>query len=130
MVSNPDRGGLVDSVEGGFKLGGGYVIEVAVEPACCASAPSRGGELDVLDRVRHGPWAGPADAARSCRARFVVSAGPRCPASSTTPDPAVVQRTVRVTHPFHPWCGREFVFIAVRQTWGEDRAFFFDDDGT
>jgi hypothetical protein len=26
--------------------------------------------------------------------------------------------------------GREFVFVAVRQTWGEDRVFFFDDDGT
>jgi hypothetical protein len=34
-----------------------------------------------------------------------------------------------VTHPFHPWVGREFVFVAVRQTWGEDRVFFFDDDG-
>jgi hypothetical protein len=35
-----------------------------------------------------------------------------------------------VTHPFHPWRGREFVFVAVRQTWGEDRVFFFGDDGT
>jgi hypothetical protein len=34
-----------------------------------------------------------------------------------------------VTHPFHPWCGREFAFIAVRQNWGEDRVFFFDDEG-
>jgi hypothetical protein len=34
-----------------------------------------------------------------------------------------------VTHPFHPWCAREFVFIAVRQNWGEDRVFFFDDEG-
>jgi Family of unknown function (DUF5372) len=34
-----------------------------------------------------------------------------------------------VTHPFHPWVGREFVFVAVRQTWGENRVFFFDDDG-
>jgi hypothetical protein len=34
-----------------------------------------------------------------------------------------------VTHPFHPWCGRQFVFIAVRQNWGEDRVFFFDDEG-
>jgi hypothetical protein len=25
--------------------------------------------------------------------------------------------------------GREFVFVAVRQTWGEDRVFFFDDEG-
>jgi Family of unknown function (DUF5372) len=35
-----------------------------------------------------------------------------------------------VTHPFHPWFGREFVFVAVRHTWGEDRVFFFADDGT
>jgi len=35
-----------------------------------------------------------------------------------------------VTHPFHPWCGREFVFVALRQTWGEDRVFFFGDNGT
>jgi len=34
-----------------------------------------------------------------------------------------------VTHPFHPWVGREFVFVAARQTWGEDRVFFFDGDG-
>lgn len=34
-----------------------------------------------------------------------------------------------MTHPFHPWVGREFVFVAVRQTWGEDRVFFFDEDG-
>jgi hypothetical protein len=25
------------------------------------------------------------------------------------------------THPFHPWYGREFVFLAVRHTWSEDR---------
>jgi hypothetical protein len=35
-----------------------------------------------------------------------------------------------VTHPFHPWVGREFVFVAVRRTWGEDRVFFLDEDGT
>ena len=34
-----------------------------------------------------------------------------------------------MTHPFHPWVGREFVFVAIRQTWGEDRVFFFDEDG-
>jgi hypothetical protein len=32
-----------------------------------------------------------------------------------------------VTHPFHPWCGRGFAFIAARQNWGEDRVFFFDE---
>jgi Family of unknown function (DUF5372) len=35
-----------------------------------------------------------------------------------------------VTHPFHPLVGREFVFVAVRQTWGQDRVFFFDAEGT
>jgi len=34
-----------------------------------------------------------------------------------------------VTHPFHPSLGREFVFVAVRQTWGEDRVFFLDEEG-
>jgi hypothetical protein len=34
-----------------------------------------------------------------------------------------------VTHPFHPWLGREFVFVAVRQAWGEDRVSFFDEQG-
>jgi hypothetical protein len=34
-----------------------------------------------------------------------------------------------VTHPFHPWFGREFVFVAVRQAWGEDRVSFFDEEG-
>ena len=34
-----------------------------------------------------------------------------------------------MTHPFHPWVGREFVFVAIRQTWGEDRVFFFDERG-
>jgi hypothetical protein len=34
-----------------------------------------------------------------------------------------------VTHPFHPWHGREFVLIGVRQNWSEDRVFFLDDQG-
>jgi hypothetical protein len=36
---------------------------------------------------------------------------------------------VRVTHPFHPWSGREFVFVAVRQTWAGGWVFFLDEDG-
>ena len=35
-----------------------------------------------------------------------------------------------MTHPFHPWHGREFVFVGVRQTWEEDRVFLLDADGT
>ncbi|MHB1836188.1 MAG: DUF5372 family protein [Solirubrobacteraceae bacterium] len=34
-----------------------------------------------------------------------------------------------MTHPFHPWCGREFVFVVARRTWGQDRVFFLDEDG-
>jgi hypothetical protein len=34
-----------------------------------------------------------------------------------------------VTHPFHPWCGRQFVLVGVRQNWSEDRVFFIDDQG-
>lgn len=34
-----------------------------------------------------------------------------------------------VTHRFHPWFGRRFVFVGVRQTWSEDRVFFLDDNG-
>jgi len=45
------------------------------------------------------------------------------------PDPIAAQRVVRVTHPFHPWAGREFVFVAVRQTWSQDRVFFLDAEG-
>ena len=36
---------------------------------------------------------------------------------------------VRVTHPFHPLAGREFVLVALRQTWGEDRVFFYGENG-
>ncbi len=34
-----------------------------------------------------------------------------------------------MTHPFHPWVGREFVLVGIRQAWGEDRVFVIDDDG-
>jgi len=53
----------------------------------------------------------------------------RSPKSSTTSDGDGQARTVRVTHPFHPWSGREFLFLSVGHNWGEDRVFFLDDDG-
>lgn len=34
-----------------------------------------------------------------------------------------------MTHPFHPWRGREFVFVVARRNWGEDRVHFLDEDG-
>ena len=36
---------------------------------------------------------------------------------------------MRVTHPFHPWSGREFEFAFRRTTWGEDRVFVVGEDG-
>jgi hypothetical protein len=33
---------------------------------------------------------------------------------------------VRVTHPFHPLLGQEFVFITARQTWGRWRVQYYD----
>ena len=35
-----------------------------------------------------------------------------------------------MTHPFHPWAGRSFEFVAVRRTWQQDRVFFLLEDGT
>jgi len=34
-----------------------------------------------------------------------------------------------VTHPFHPWFNLEFVFIGIRQAWGEYRVFLLDTEG-
>ena len=31
---------------------------------------------------------------------------------------------MRITHPFHPLCGREFELICRRRHWGEDRAVY------
>jgi Family of unknown function (DUF5372) len=36
---------------------------------------------------------------------------------------------VRVTHRFHPLAGREFDLVVRKHNWGEDRVFFFGDDG-
>jgi hypothetical protein len=34
-----------------------------------------------------------------------------------------------VNHPFHPWSGREFLFLSLGHNWGENRVFFLDEDG-
>src|SRR6516225_4922894 len=87
-------------------------------------------------RSRPRPWPGRRPWWRSARRGAVPIPGSsarirslRYPAPSITPDCVAAQRVVRVTHPFHPWSGREFVFVAVRQTWAEDRVFFLDADG-
>lgn len=33
-------------------------------------------------------------------------------------------------HPFHPLAEKEFIVITCRQNWGENRVFFYDDQGT
>ena len=58
------------------------------------------------------------------------SAASVVPRRQLRPIPLASQRSVRVTHPFHPWFGREFLFLAVRQTWSHDRVFFLDEEGT
>ncbi|MCP3994226.1 MAG: hypothetical protein GY722_04050 [bacterium] len=37
---------------------------------------------------------------------------------------------VRVTHPFHPLFGEEYVLVDRRRTWGEDRVYFHDQTGS
>ena len=36
---------------------------------------------------------------------------------------------VRVTHPFHPWAGRELEFVTRRRNWRADRVYVRDDAG-
>ena len=51
----------------------------------------------------------------------------RSHALSTAPPSERAGRFFRVTHPFHPWLGREFELVVHRRTWGEDRVFFYDE---
>jgi len=40
-----------------------------------------------------------------------------------------VTTPVRITHPFHPWCGQEIAVVERRHNWGEDRVFYRDRHG-
>jgi hypothetical protein len=35
----------------------------------------------------------------------------------------------KITHPFHPLLGKEFILTTYRNNWGEDRVFFYDEEG-
>lgn len=48
---------------------------------------------------------------------------------STARDPLDQTRSFRITHPFHPLCGKAFKLIERRTTWGEDRVYFRDGKG-
>ena len=36
---------------------------------------------------------------------------------------------VKITHPFHPLFGREYVLVTHRKTWGENRIYFHNEAG-
>ena len=48
---------------------------------------------------------------------------------SSAPDPSGSSETFRVTHPFHPLCGREFALVTYRRDWWGHRVYFHDDAG-
>jgi len=45
---------------------------------------------------------------------------------STAHDPIDETGVLRITHPFHPLRGKTFKLIERRNTWGEDRVYFYD----
>ena len=48
---------------------------------------------------------------------------------STVPSAVDGEQTFRITHPFHPLCGKEYVLITHKLNWGEDRVSFKDENG-
>src|SRR5208282_460707 len=48
---------------------------------------------------------------------------------SSAPDLSGASQTFRVTHPFHPLCGREFTLVTYRRDWGGHRVYFHGDTG-
>jgi hypothetical protein len=48
---------------------------------------------------------------------------------STAPHRSAEKRSIRVTHPYHPWFERQFELIARRRNWGEDRVWIRDREG-
>lgn len=47
----------------------------------------------------------------------------------TAPHGAQIKRRFRVTHPFHPWFGREFEYEDDRERFGRRRLFYRLDNG-
>jgi hypothetical protein len=38
-----------------------------------------------------------------------------------------MQKTFRVTHPFHPLFDQEYELVTIRHNWGEDRVYYYDE---
>ena len=49
--------------------------------------------------------------------------------SLTTPTESGSKIIFTVTHPFHPLYKKQFSLFDYRNTWGEHRVFYFDDNG-
>jgi hypothetical protein len=47
---------------------------------------------------------------------------------TTAPQGDIAARTLRITHPFHPWHGRQFELVAYKSAWGENRVFFYNEE--
>ncbi len=48
---------------------------------------------------------------------------------SNATDANDARQRFRVTHPFHPLCGREYDLIEYRHFWAEDRVVYVDEMG-
>lgn len=49
--------------------------------------------------------------------------------SPNAPKPLDQYTTVKVTHPFHPLFGREYLFVSYGHNWGEYRVCYKDEAG-
>jgi hypothetical protein len=47
--------------------------------------------------------------------------------STTAPQCDGAEQSFRVTHPFHPWHGRQFELVVYKNAWGEDRVYFYNE---
>ena len=61
-----------------------------------------------------------------CTGRLLQGSYPKL---SIAPDCRGEQRRIRITHPFHPLFGREFDLVTYRNTWFEERVYFYDAEG-
>jgi hypothetical protein len=48
---------------------------------------------------------------------------------STAPDGNDQVQYFTITHPFHPLYREKFKIVSLRQSWGEDRVFYRQEDG-
>ena len=47
----------------------------------------------------------------------------------TAPGASEAKQKFTVTHPFHPWRGRQFELVDCERRWGQWRVFYLTEDG-